>query len=126
MFSLGSYTRCCTVSLCLILLDPMNVTEAAAHQYRSSLSMLRNAIERCPEDFWLAGNPNRFWHIAYHALFYTHFYLAPTDADFVPWPLHRPEYNYLGEVPLKPGYKPLIDRPYSQSELLQYLEFCLE
>jgi hypothetical protein len=103
----------------------MNVAEAAARQYRSTLAMLRTAIERCPEDLWLTGNPNRFWHIAYHALFYTHFYLAPTDADFVPWELHSPEYNYLGEVPLKPGYRPLIDQPYSQSELLQYQEFCL-
>jgi len=104
----------------------MNATEAAAHQYRSTLAMLRKAIELCPEDLWLTGNPNRFWHIAYHALFYTHFYLAPSDADFVPWQHHRAEYNYLGEVPLKPGYKPQIDQPYTRPELLDYQDFCVD
>jgi hypothetical protein len=28
--------------------------------------------------------------IAYHALFYTHLYLQPAEADFVPWEHHRP------------------------------------
>jgi len=87
--------------------------------------MLRKAIELCPEDLWLAGSPNRFWHIAYHALFYTHFYLAPSDVDFVAWPYHRAEYNYLGEVPSRPGYKPQIDQPYTQAELLEYHAICL-
>jgi len=103
----------------------MNVSEAAAGQYRSTLAMLRRAIELCPGDLWLAGSPNRFWHIAYHALFYTHFYLAPSDAEFVAWQHHRAEYNYLGEVPLRPGYKPQIDQPYTQAELLEYQDFCV-
>jgi DinB superfamily len=103
----------------------MNASEAAAHQYRSTLAMLCKAIELCPEHLWLAGSPNRFWHIAYHALFYTHFYLALSDAEFVPWQHHRAEYNYLGEVPLMPGYKPKIDQPYSQPELLEYQDFCV-
>ena len=104
----------------------MNITDAAAHQYRSVLAMLGKAIELCPEDLWLAGAPNRYWHIAYHALFYTHFYLAHSDTDFVPWRHHRAEYNFLGELPLKPGYKPQINQPYTQQELLEYHAFCLQ
>jgi hypothetical protein len=103
----------------------MNATEAAVHQCRSNLAMLRRAIELCPEELWLTGSPNRFWHIAYHALFYTHFYLVPSDTEFVAWQHHRAEYNFLGAVPLKPGYKPQIDHPYTRPELLEYQEFCV-
>jgi hypothetical protein len=39
---------------------------------------------------------NPFWQVAYHTLFYTHFYLQPSEADFVPWEHHRPGYHRLG------------------------------
>jgi hypothetical protein len=106
---------------------PLSFRETIAGQYHSALKMLGKAIDLCPEPLWLAasgGSPNRTWHIAYHALFYTHFYLAPSDADFVAWPHHRTEYNYLGEIPWKPGFKPQIDQSYTQAELREYLEFC--
>ncbi len=99
--------------------------EAAAGQFQSALAMLRKAIEFCPPDLWLEGSPNRFWHIVYHTLFYTHFYLSPSDAEFTSWPLHRAEYNFLGEIPGKPGYKPRIDQPYTQLEMLDYHDFCV-
>ena len=107
--------------------DAASLQGAVAGQFHSALKMLGKAIEICPEPLWLAGSgdsPNRTWHIAYHALFYTHFYLSKTDADFVAWPHHRTEYNYLGEVPWKPGYRPQIDQPYTQAELRAYLDFC--
>jgi len=102
-------------------------SESIARQFHSSLRMLGKAIEMCPEPLWLASNglsPNRYWHIAYHALFYTHFYLAPNDKEFVPWQHFRPDYNYLGEIPWKPGFKPQIDLPYTRPELIEYLDFC--
>jgi len=104
-----------------------SLREAIAHQYHSTLKMLDKAIELCPEPLWLAAldlSPNRTWHIAYHALFYVHFYMAPTDAQFVAWPHHRAEYNYLNEIPWKPGFKPQVDQPYTQVEVREYLEFC--
>jgi hypothetical protein len=105
----------------------MSESEIIARQYHSALKMLEKAIELCPAPLWLSAtgmSPNRTWHIAYHALFYVHFYLSRTDADFVPWQHHRPEYNYLGEIPFKPGYRPVIDQPYTQAELLEYAAFC--
>jgi predicted kinase len=43
---------------------------------------LKQAIEKCPDALWNdPADKNRFWHVAYHALFYTHLYLQPTDAD---------------------------------------------
>ncbi len=86
-----------------------------ARQYRGALAMLGQAIEVCPDSLWLAPEyPNRFWHIAYHVLFYTHLYLQPGDAGFQPWPHHRPKSQYLGK----------IDTPYSKTEVLEYHEFC--
>lgn len=104
----------------------MTLQETIASQFHAALKMLTQCIEQCPEPLWLAAtgqSPNRTWHLAYHTLFYTHFYLAPSDAEFVPWQYHRPEYNYLGSVPWKPGYKPVSDQPYTLEELLEYAQF---
>lgn len=110
------------------MLLPEDLRSSIASQFQSELAMLRRAIELFPESLWLEGSPNRSWHIAYHALFYLHFYLAPSDAEFTAWPKHRPEYNYLGEVPRRPeyepGYKPVIEEPYTVAELLEYADFC--
>jgi len=84
----------------------METREVIARQYHSTLEMLESAIRTCPKAIWLdssGDSPNRYWHIAYHALFYTHFYLAPTEADFVPWPMHRAGYNFLGAAPGAPN-----------------------
>jgi hypothetical protein len=101
-------------------------TAPIARQYQSELNMLQKAIETCPDDLWLTASgvsPNRYWHIAYNTLFYTHFYQSPTDVDFVPWPLHREGYNFLGATPRNP--KPVVAyQPYTQAELLEYLAFC--
>jgi hypothetical protein len=102
----------------------MTAIETITRQYKSSLAMLRHAIELCPESLWLVGSPNRYWHIAYHALFYTHLYLARNEAEFVPWQHNRPDYNFLGENPGKPGVPSKIDLPYTQLELLHYADFC--
>ncbi|HEX4321305.1 MAG TPA: DinB family protein [Acidobacteriaceae bacterium] len=107
---------------------PLDPTRSAiAGQFHAALKMLARAIELCPEPLWLTASgesPNRFWHIAYHSLFYTHFYLGVDDKAFIPWPHHRTEYNYLGENFSKPGHKPVVDQPYTKAELLAYLEFC--
>ena len=42
-------------------------------QYHAALAMLRQAIERCPDDLWVsAAYPNRSWRMAYHTIYYTH------------------------------------------------------
>jgi hypothetical protein len=53
--------------------------------------MLKEAVTRCPEELWDdTAYKNRFWNIAYHALFYTHLYLQPNLEAFSPWEKHRP------------------------------------
>jgi hypothetical protein len=64
--------------------------------------------------------------LAYHVLFYTHFYLAPSEAEFRPWQRQRPGYNFLGAPPWSPGEKLVLGDPYTKVELLEYCHLCLE
>jgi hypothetical protein len=83
--------------------------------------MLGQAIEVCPEDLWLASDyRNRSWHIAYHAVFYTHFYVQDSQADFRAWAKHQADSQYLGP----PNEGPALVRPYSRAEVLEYHKLC--
>lgn len=98
----------------------MDTKAAIQSQFLATLEMLNNAIEQCPEPMWADPEPkNKFWHIAFHSLFFTHFYLHPTEGDFVAWEKHRDEV-----VSLKPSDDPDKVTPYSQAEVLEYLAFC--
>ena len=99
----------------------MNIKDAIKSQYSASLAMLRQTIECCPDSLWQStAYQNRTWHIAYHVLFYTHFYLYPTENDFVPWEKHQGDYTSLGSMP------PVDDPVYTKSDILAYLALCLE
>lgn len=95
-------------------------------QYHAGLAMLRQTVASCPENSWdTMETVNRFWHVAYHVLFYTHLYLQPTGADFVPWEKHREHYESLGRLPYPPYEKPVVDIPYRKAEIMAYLDFCV-
>ncbi len=103
----------------------MDIKTVIKSQYLASLVMLKQAIGKCPESLW--DDPaykNRFWHVAYHALFYTHLYLQPSEKDFVPWAKHRVEYQFMGPLPWPPHKEPAIEEPYRKEELLAYLDIC--
>lgn len=103
----------------------IDIKKVLAAQYHASLSMLRCAIARCPDELWAeASYTNRFWHIAYHTLFYTHLYLQKDEASFVPWEHARSEYESLGPLPYPPHRMPRIEEPYTKAELLEYWAFC--
>jgi len=103
----------------------LNVLHHVARQYRASLAMLGQAIDMCPESLWLAPEyPNRFWHIAYHVVFYTHLYLQPAEADFRPWAKHRQDYQYLGPRPWAPQEIRKVETPYTKAEVTEYHELC--
>jgi hypothetical protein len=89
--------------------------EIIQSQYLASLEMLKDAVIQCPESQW--DNPaykNKFWHIVYHALFYTQLYLQPGEQAFVPWAKARSGYHRMEAV----------GEPYSREEILEYLQFC--
>jgi hypothetical protein len=104
----------------------MNALEMFARQYRASLEMLGQAVAQCPEPLWLAPDyPNKFWHIAYHTLFFTHLYLQTSEAEFRPWLKHKKDYQFLGPRPWAPHEVPEIGAPYSKEDILEYHQFCL-
>jgi hypothetical protein len=101
----------------------MDIKNSLKSQYRASLEMLKGAITACPESLWVDPEFNNpFWQTAFHALFFTHFYLGPSEDDFVPWEKHKEAYVGLGSSEEESEEK----EPYSKGELLDYLAFCWE
>ena len=104
------------------------VRVALAGQYHAALAMLREAIELCPDELWLDETPrNAFWRVAYHALFFVHFYLLDRPEDFVPWMGHQ------GDVQNPDGMArpansdsplPVSPQPYLKAQVLAYLDVC--
>jgi hypothetical protein len=96
-------------------------------QYRASLAMVKHVVHACPEDFWLStGYRNRFWHIAYHALFFAHLYVQASAADFKPWTGHKPDSQFLGPPPWAPNEPFVLPAPYSKGEVMEYHDFCCQ
>jgi hypothetical protein len=92
----------------------MNYLPIIRSQYLASLEMLKLAIENCPDALWDdSADKNKFWQVAYHALFYMHLYLQPSEQDFAPWVKHRPAHRLSQTAD-----------PYSKEEVLEYLAFC--
>ena len=98
----------------------MDVLGIIRSQYQAALDMLAAAIEACPDAVWdRPEDRNRSWQVAYHALFYLHFYLQPTEADFRPWPKHREQAPHFDRPPWLP------EGEYVASEGNRNIAFCL-
>jgi hypothetical protein len=105
----------------------MDTRKVIHSQYLAALEMLKQAVIRCPESLWNAAQDrNKSWHVAYHALFYTHLYLQDTEKDFKPWEKARDEYQFLGRMPWPPHNLPRIGEPFTREEILAYLAFVRE
>jgi hypothetical protein len=88
-------------------------------QYLAALAMLKQAVQQCPEALWHADSQkNKFWHTAYHTLFYTHLYLQTAEEDFTPWDKHRDDVTSLRVD------EQASPTPYSKEDILAYLAFC--
>ncbi|WP_184542192.1 hypothetical protein [Mucilaginibacter sp. FT3.2] len=91
-------------------------------QYKAGLKMLADVVEKCPGSLW-ANNEyeSAYWRIAYHALFYTSFYLAGSPDVFIPWEKHRLNYNFMG--PVAHDNQPIVVTDiYTKAEILAYTE----
>lgn len=104
----------------------MNPVPVIQSQYLAALAMLQQAVENCPPDLWLAtAYPNKFWHVAYHVLFYTHLYLQESQQTFTAWQKHQKESNFLSAtLPFPPHNPTAVCVPYTRAEVLEYTEFC--
>ena len=99
-------------------------------QYHASLAMLRQAVEKCPEDLWYnTKHVNAFWQTAYHTLFFAHLYLQPNEAAFTAWSGHQRWVQYGDGIagPNNPDSKlPLLPEPYTREQVLEYWCVCDE
>jgi hypothetical protein len=97
---------------------------ALKSQYHAALAMLRESIERCPEDLWLDHRPkNAFWQIAYHTLYFTHLYLQPRLEAFRPWEGHQGGVQHedgIAGTADPASALPLIPGPYTKLQTLAY------
>lgn len=98
----------------------MSVHSVLLAQYHAALQMLKQAIEKCPPEMW--DDPqdrNRFWQVAYHALFYTLLYSHTSLQTFQAWPGHREAINRMGELPAD-------SIAYTRAEILECWKHCRE
>lgn len=96
-------------------------------QFAAAIQTLRLAIEACPDDLWddrTDGSP--FWHLAYHALFFTDFYLSKDEKAFQPMAFHESKAHFLpGDYQKFGGIVTTPDKAFSRDELLEYADHCL-
>jgi len=105
----------------------MEMENVLISQYGAALAMLRSAIETSSDRLWVSDSyKNRFWHIAYHTLFYAHLYLSRGEGTFAPWKQGRPQAHFLGALPWPPRAQPEIGEPYSRASLLEYQTLVTE
>jgi len=101
---------------------------ALKSQYHAALAMLREGVERYPEERWADdGHTNAPWQLAYHALFFTHLYLQPDASAFRPWKGHQSGVQHEDGIAGRadPGSDlPLIPEPYTKAQVLEYLGIC--
>lgn len=67
-------------------MDNKAITDILISQYKASLGMLRQALEKIPDEQWNNedySNPN--WQIAYHILWGTNFYLEANPEGYIPF-----------------------------------------
>jgi len=97
-------------------------------QYHAALAMLRQAIEKCPNELWYSKDQtNAFWQTAYHTLFFAHLYLSPNSVAFIPWKHHQRNVQHEdGQTgPADPNSTlPLLPEPYTREQVLEYCAFC--
>ena len=81
-----------------------------------------------PENLWddrTDGTP--FWHLAYHALFYTDFYLSDDAASFQAQGFHVEKANFPpGDYNQPLGVIATPEQPVTKAQLLAYADHCLQ
>lgn len=96
------------------------------NQYEAALSMLKAAVDQCPDALWherVASYP--FSRVVHHTLFFTDLYLGADDASFDRQPFHlrhKALFEGLG-LDVEPLEDPAQPR-HDKASLLTYLEFC--
>ena len=104
-----------------------SLSHVLKQQYHACLAMLREAIERCPQDQWdNTPHTNQFWQIAYHALYFAHLYSQVDEASFVPWKDHQADTQNPDGMggPHPDSTLPIFPKQYTKGQVLEYWKFC--
>src|SRR5215467_5325786 len=111
--------------------DSSSLRAILKSQYHAALAMLRDTIERCPDDLWVSHtHTNASWQVAYHTLFFAHLYMHESaDAAFASggWAGHQRDVQHpdgIGGAPIPGNPLPRIPRPYTRAEALEYWTIC--
>lgn len=95
-------------------------------QFKASVKMLIDTVEKCPENLWNDQRfENKYWHIVYHTLFYTSLYLSNSLEEFIPWEKHKENYNLLDSY-TRDGVPVVIDSHFSKDEMIDYAGQVIE
>jgi hypothetical protein len=101
--------------------------EMIGRQFAAAIQILRLAVEACPEELWddrTEGSP--FWHLAYHALYFTDFYLSKDENAFRPMAFHEDKANFLpGDYQDFAGIVGTPEKAFTREQLLEYADHCL-
>ena len=99
----------------------MDIKAALAGQYLATLRMLKDCVQKFPDDLWVGSeHPRNPWRIAYHAVFYAHLYMGQNEAAFVPWEKAIEDCSDLWEdanAPVRPAY--------TRDEILAYIDHVM-
>jgi hypothetical protein len=97
-------------------------------QFAAAIQMMRLAIEACPDDLWddrTDGSP--FWHLAYHALYFTDLYLSDDEKSFEARDCHEGTVHFLpGDYQEFGGIITTPEEVFTREQLLDYSDHCLE
>lgn len=86
--------------------------------------MMEASINQCPDNQWdNRDRGNRFWHIAYHALYFTNLYCSPSEDAVRHWEKSEQWKFILGKWAQAPEYDPEAMVAYTKVDVLEYLEF---
>ncbi len=96
--------------------------QAVLPQFEAALWMLRDCIEKCPEQHWSGPQAiigkYEFWHVVHHTLSCTDGYLSRNEHEFNA----RPEFHPAGKADIENEYP---SRQFSKREMLDYLMIVL-
>jgi hypothetical protein len=99
------------------------IKELLANQFAAALCTLNTCIGRCPESAWNAKVGNaRFCQVAFHALFYTDYYLGENEGSFREQLFHRDHQEFFGDYEEFEDREPV--RLYERGAIKVYVQHC--
>jgi hypothetical protein len=104
----------------------MDVRSALKSQYHAALNTLREAIQKAPDAIWKDTTDGfaAYWRVAYHTLYFAHFYLQQDQNSFTPWVGHRDEAQFMSNLPWENNRPPKSCEAYTRDDILEYWRVC--